>query len=114
MTEIKETKTYVLKALYEKWWLDHRGDEKKYPSLYGSWENIEGKRERIPDEHFAELANRLTEATFCDFADSLSKDGLIDLFDMGLDAYYVVTEKGLAYLAELQRAHSSPVMPLGA
>ena len=103
MVTVKNVHGDVLTALYEKWWHDHEGQERKYPSKYGYWRTSEGARQIMPDESFRGLAGELTMARFNESIRSLQKDGCIEIFDLGLDLYYVVTEKGLSELAALER-----------
>jgi hypothetical protein len=103
MANILETRADVLRVLYEKWLQDHTGEKLRYPSKCCYWETSDGKRSRIPDDYFDECVERFSRPGVNECLDSLDVDGLIELFDTGLDVYYVVAPKGLAKMAELQR-----------
>jgi hypothetical protein len=102
MTNIEEKKTDILRVLYGKWWQDHTGEKLRYPSKCCHWENSDGKRNRIPDDYFDEWVGAFSRSGFNECIDSLVADGLIELFDTGLDVYYVVSAKGLAKMAKLE------------
>jgi hypothetical protein len=97
----------VLQAMCEKWEKDHRGDMPKYPSKYCRWETKDGKRTRIPDGHFADLVERFSAQAVNEAVDRLKSNDLIELFDSGLDVYYMVTRKGVAETSQLQKSVGS-------
>ena len=103
MANVEGTKVDVLRVLYGKWLQDHTGEKLRYPSKCCHWENVEGTRTRIPDDEFDEWVGILSISGFNDCVDSLEVDGLIELFDTGLDVYYVVAPRGLGKMAELKR-----------
>jgi hypothetical protein len=108
MANVVEIRADVLRVLYGKWLQDHTGEKLRYPSKCCHWENLDGKRTRTPDDDFADWVGRFSPSGFNECLDSLEVDGLIELFDTGLDVYYVVAPKGLARISELQRSSVAP------
>ena len=103
MANVEGTRADVLRVLYGKWRQDHTGEKLRYPSKCCHWENVDGMRTRIPDDEFDECVGILSRSAFNDCLDSLEVDGMIELFDTGLDVYYIVTPRGQGKMAELQR-----------
>jgi hypothetical protein len=83
MTESRRMR--VLEALHGKWEKDHGGGTLKYPSKYCYSETKDGKRSRISDEDFGTLAERFSSEGVNEAVDGLKADGLVELFDSGLD-----------------------------
>jgi hypothetical protein len=97
----------VLESLHGKWEKDHDGEMAKYPLQCCYWETKDGKRVRRVEAHFADLVERFSEEDVNDAIDGLKSEGLIDLFDSGLDVYYMLTGKGVALVSALRRSVGS-------